>query len=48
MSLLELLDAAAAHWDAVRSVIDVNARAWVSYYSLDRAVGGLATAEGGP
>lgn len=48
MSLLELLDAAAAHWDAVRSVIDVNARAWVSYYSLDRAVGGLATTEGGP
>ena len=47
MSLLELLDAAAAHWDAVRTVIDINARAWVAYFSLDRAVGGLVATEGG-
>ncbi len=48
MSLLELVDAAAAYWDAVRTVIDVNARAWVAYFSLDRAVGGFVETEEGP
>lgn len=42
MTLLEVLDAARAYWDAVSYVIDIRARAWVAYFELERAIGGFA------
>ena len=40
MTLVELLDAAAAHRDAQLTSIDLRAALWTSYYDLLRAAGG--------
>ena len=46
MSLIELLDAAEAFWEAGRALIDTRSRAWIAYFDLERAVGGFGTAAG--
>lgn len=46
MSLIELLDAAEAFWEAGRALIDMRSRAWIAYFDLERAVGGFDTSAG--
>lgn len=41
MDLLELLDAAEAHLDAALAASTLRADLWISYYDLERAVGGF-------
>lgn len=41
MELLELLDAAEAHLDAALATSRLRADLWISYYDLERAVGGF-------
>ena len=43
MSLIELLDAAEAYWEAGEITIATGSRAWVAYFDLERAVGGFAS-----
>ena len=43
MSLIELLDAAEAYWEAGQISIETRSRAWIAYFNLERAVGGFGS-----